>query len=139
MKIEHVGIAVHDLDSAVKNYQMLLNQPCYKKEHVASEQVDTAFFLQEDAKVELLAATSEDSAIAKYLEKRGQGIHHIAFEVEDITKELTRLKSEGYTLLNEEAKKGADNKLVAFVHPKDNQGVLIELCQTLKSSGSPIG
>ncbi len=131
MHIDHIGIAVKDIDQAVANYEKLLNTPCYKRETVESEQVDTAFFLNDKSKVELLGATSEDSVIAKYVAKKGEGLHHIAFEVDDIYAELARLKSEGYTLLNEKPKKGADNKLVAFVHPKDGNGVLVELCQSV--------
>lgn len=132
MHIDHIGIAVKDIDQAVANYEKLLNTPCYKREVVESEQVDTAFFLNDKSKVELLGATSEESVIAKYVAKKGEGLHHVAFEVDDIYAELVRLKSEGYTLLNEKPKHGADNKLVAFVHPKDNNGVLVELCQSLR-------
>lgn len=128
--IDHIGIAVKDIDEAVANYEKLLNTSCYKREIVEGEQVDTAFFLKDKSKVELLGATSEDSVIAKYVNKKGEGLHHVAFEVDDIYAELERLKSEGYTLLNETPKEGADNKLVAFVHPRDNNGVLIELCQS---------
>ncbi len=132
MKIEHIGIAVKDLESAVKTYESLLGTVCYKREIVESEKVDTAFFQTGESKVELLGATSPDSVIAKYVEKKGQGMHHVAFEVDDIHKELDRLRAEGFTILNENPKRGADNKLVAFVHPKDNCGVLVELCQQIR-------
>ncbi len=130
MKIEHVGIAVKDLDTAVKTYGKLLNTPCYKREVVESEKVTTAFFRVGSTKVELLSAAGSGSAIEKFLEKRGEGIHHIAFEVDDIEKELTRLADDGFSLIDEKPRKGADNKWIAFVHPKDNHGVLIELCQS---------
>ena len=128
-KIEHIGIAVKDLEAANETYAALLGTAHYKTETVESEGVDTSFFRVGESKIELLAATREDSPIAKFLEKRGEGIHHIAFEVKDIRAELQRLKSEGFVLLNEEPKKGADNKLVAFLHPKSANGVLVELVQ----------
>ena len=130
-KIEHIGIAVKDLGAAGDLYEKLLGSPAYKTEEVASEGVRTAFFRSGPNKVELLEATSPDSPIAKYLEKRGEGIHHIAFDVEDIRAEMARLRAEGFTVLNEEPKKGADNKLVAFLHPKGTHGVLVELCQDM--------
>ncbi|NQX37897.1 methylmalonyl-CoA/ethylmalonyl-CoA epimerase [Pedobacter steynii] len=133
-KIEHIGIAVKDLDSSCDLYEKLLNTTCYKKEEVASEGVNTAFFKTGGNKIELLSATNEDSPIAKFLEKRGEGIHHIAFDVADILAEMERLKGEGFTLLNEQPKKGADNKLVCFLHPKGTNGVLIELCQEIKTT-----
>lgn len=129
MRIEHIGIAVSDLEEAVDTYERLLNTPCYKKEKVESQKVNTAFFAAGESKVELLGATDPGSVVAKFLEKRGEGMHHVAFEVEDIRAEMHRLEREGFTLLNEEPAKGADNKWVAFVHPKDNRGVLVELCQ----------
>ncbi len=132
MHIDHIGIAVKDLEAAIKTYETILNRPCDKREVVASEKVETAFFQTGESKVELLGATSEDSVIARYVEKKGEGLHHVAFEVKDIHAELARLRSEGFTVLNEQPKQGADNKLVAFVHPKDNNGVLVELCQSLK-------
>ena len=132
MKIEHLGIAVSDLESAIKTYETLLGTPCYKREEVASEKVSTAFFKTGESKVELLGATAPDSVIATYIEKRGQGLHHVAFEVEDIHAEMNRLKKEGFRLLMEEPKRGADNKLIAFVHPKSCNGVLLELCQTIR-------
>jgi methylmalonyl-CoA/ethylmalonyl-CoA epimerase len=130
MHIDHVGIAVKDLESAIKNYEKILNKNCDKREHVESEMVETAFFNTGQSKVELLGATSPNSVIAKYIEKKGEGLHHIAFEVDDIHAELDRLRKECFNILNEQPKDGADNKLVAFIHPKDNNGVLIELCQS---------
>lgn len=129
MHIDHVGIAVEDLESAIETYETILGTECYKRETVVTQKVETAFFRTGESKVELLGATDPESVIAKHLEKRGEGMHHVAFEVEDIRREMIRLKKEGFTLLNEEPAEGADNKLVAFVHPKDNHGVLIELCQ----------
>jgi methylmalonyl-CoA/ethylmalonyl-CoA epimerase len=132
MHIDHIGVAVKDLEAAVKTYETILNRPCDKREVVESEKVETAFFQTGESKVELLGPTSPDSVIAKYTEKRGEGLHHVAFEVEDIEAELERLRSEGFTILNDKPKQGADNKLVAFVHPKNNNGVLVELCQSQK-------
>lgn len=132
MHIDHIGIAVADLEKAVQTYEKLLNSPCLKREVIHTEKVETAFFDTGESKVELLGATQPDSVIAKYVDKKGQGLHHIAFEVEDIQAELERLKNAGFTLLNNEPGVGADNKWVAFVHPKDNEGVLVELCQTRK-------
>lgn len=131
MRVEHIGIAVSDLDKAVKNYETLLGSNCYKKERVESEKVDTAFFKTGESKIELLGATSPDSVIAGFIAKKGEGLHHIAFEVNDIRAEMKRLKAEGYRLLMEEPKRGADNKLIAFVHPKECNGVLMELCQSV--------
>jgi len=128
-KIEHIGIAVNNLEQASKLYETLLGLPCYKTELVVSEAVETAFFQVGNSKVELLSATSDDSVIAKFITKKGEGIHHIAFEVADIYQEMERLKAAGFTLLNDQPKIGADNKLVCFVHPKGTNGVLIELCQ----------
>jgi methylmalonyl-CoA/ethylmalonyl-CoA epimerase len=128
-KIEHIGIAVKDIEASTLLFEKLLNTPCYKTEEVASEGVKTAFFQNGPNKIELLEATNADSPIAKFLEKKGEGIHHIAFDVTDIVAEIARLKAEGFTILNETPKKGADNKLVAFLHPKGTNGVLIELCQ----------
>lgn len=130
-KIEHIGIAVKDLDAAEQIYAKLLNTPPYKREEVASEYVTTSFFQSGPNKIELLVATDEKSAIHKFLDKKGEGIHHIAFAVDDICAEMERLRSEGFTLLNETPKIGADNKLVCFVHPKSANGVLIELCQEI--------
>ncbi|MBD3748833.1 MAG: methylmalonyl-CoA epimerase [Sphingobacteriales bacterium] len=131
-KIEHLGIAVKDLNQASIIYEQLLGITSYKTEEVESEQVITAFFKVGESKIELLAALSDDSAIAKFIEKKGEGIHHIAFDVEDIYSEMKKLKEEGFILLNEEPKKGADHKLICFVHPKSTHGVLIELCQEIK-------
>jgi methylmalonyl-CoA/ethylmalonyl-CoA epimerase len=130
-KIEHIGIAVHDLENSNELFSKLFGQPAYKTEEVASEGVKTSFFMCGPNKIELLEATNEDSPIAKFLEKKGEGIHHIAFDVEDIYAEIERLKLEGFTVLNETPKKGADNKLVAFLHPKTTNSVLIELCQEI--------
>ena len=130
-KIEHIGIAVKDLEAANEVYTKLLQTESYKSEKVKSEGVETSFFKVGDSKIELLAATSEDSPIAKFLEKRGEGIHHIAFDVTDIKAEIKRLKEEGFELISKRPKKGADNKLVAFLHPKSSTGVLVELCQEL--------
>lgn len=129
--LEHVGVAVQDLEAATALYTILLGQEPYKREHVASEAVDTVFFQVGGSKVELLAGTSPDSAISKYLTKKPEGIHHMAFEVSDIRAEMTRLREAGFVLLNEEPKRGADNKLVCFVHPKSANGVLVELCQSI--------
>jgi methylmalonyl-CoA/ethylmalonyl-CoA epimerase len=128
-KIEHIGIAVNDLEASNALFGKLFGQPPYKMEEVASEGVKTSFFQAGPNKIELLEATTPESPIAKYLERKGEGIHHIAFDVADIHAEIARLKAEGFTVLNETPKKGADNKLVAFVHPKTTNGVLIELCQ----------
>ncbi len=132
LKVEHIGIAVASLDVSVPLFEKLLNTPCYKKEEVGSEQVITAFFRQGETKIELLEATGPDSAIAKFLAKKGEGMHHIAFEVADIYAEMTRLQQEGFVLLQETPKKGADNKLICFLHPKNTNGVLIEICQEIK-------
>ncbi len=129
LKVEHIGIAVKDLATSIPLFEKMLNCQCYKKETVETEQVETAFFRQGETKIELLESITEDGVIRKFIEKKGEGIHHIAFEVMDIREEMTRLKKEGFTLLNEEPKKGADNKLVCFLHPKGTNGVLIELCQ----------
>jgi methylmalonyl-CoA/ethylmalonyl-CoA epimerase len=131
-KVDHIGIAVKDLNKSIPLFEQLLNSPCYKTELVASEQVETAFFIEKGAKIELVQSTNEEGVIAKYIDKKGEGMHHIAFEVPDIHAEMERLKKEGFTLLNDTPKKGADNKLVCFVHPKDCNGVLIELCQTIQ-------
>jgi methylmalonyl-CoA/ethylmalonyl-CoA epimerase len=131
-KIEHIGIAVKDLEISNVLFEQLLGIPAYKFEKVESEGVMTSFFKTGPNKIELLAATNPESPIAKFLEKKGEGIHHIAFEVEDIKFEIARLKKEGFVVLNEEPKKGADNKWVVFLHPKTTNGVLIELCQEIK-------
>jgi methylmalonyl-CoA/ethylmalonyl-CoA epimerase len=131
-KIEHLGIAVHNLEEANALYTKLLGKPPYKEELIASEHVNTSFFETGTNKIELLAATHTDSAIAKYIEKHGPGIHHVAFAVENIVEELARLKKEGFIILNEKPKRGADNKWVAFLHPKSSGGVLVELCEEIK-------
>ncbi|MEB8328305.1 methylmalonyl-CoA epimerase [Flavobacteriaceae bacterium KMM 6897] len=131
-KIEHLGIAVKDLETSNILFEKLLGAAHYKVEDVLSEGVKTSFFKVGPNKIELLEATDKDSPIAKFLEKKGEGIHHIAFEVEDIVLEMERLKVEGFTILNDVPKKGADNKLVAFVHPKTSNGVLVELCQEIR-------
>lgn len=130
-KIEHLGIAVKNMEDSNALFEKLLGVASYKQEEVASEGVLTSFFKNGPNKIELLAATTANGPIAKFLEKKGEGIHHVAFEVEDIFAEMERLKAEGFTLLNEKPKKGADNKLVAFVHPKTANGVLVELCQEI--------
>ncbi|MBL7709781.1 MAG: methylmalonyl-CoA epimerase [Chitinophagaceae bacterium] len=132
-KIEHIGIAVRSLTDAVPLFEKLLNTPCYKTESVESEKVNTAFFQTGPNKIELLESSDPDGVIAKYVEKKGEGIHHIAFDVADIEAEMERLKKEGFVLLNEKPKPGADNKLVCFLHPKHTNGVLIELCQEKSS------
>ncbi len=132
-KLEHIGIAVKSLDDSGQLFEKLFGKPQYKVETVESEGVSTAFFQVGETKIELLEATREDSAIAKYVEKKGEGIHHLAFEVEDIYKEMDRMRSEGFIVLNDEPKRGADNKLVCFLHPKSANGVLVELCQEIKS------
>ncbi|MNQ46664.1 Glyoxalase/Bleomycin resistance protein/Dioxygenase superfamily protein [compost metagenome] len=131
-KIEHIGIAVKNIDDANVLFEKLLGVPSYKEEEVESEGVLTSFFQTGTNKIELLMATNPESPIAKFLEKKGEGIHHIAFDVEDIYAEIERLKSEGFVLINEVPKKGADNKLVVFLHPKNTNGVLVELCQEIK-------
>ena len=131
-KIEHIGIAVKDAKASVDLFSKLFNVQPYKTEKVASENVNTVFFQLGENKIELLESTSTESAIAKFLEKKGEGIHHIAFDVQDIFAEITRLKNEGFFFINEEPKQGADNKLIVFLHPKSCNGVLIELCQEMK-------
>ena len=130
-KIEHIGIAVKDLEVSNTLFEKLFGAPAYKSEVVETEGVTTSFFLNGPNKIELLAATNPESPIAKFIEKKGEGIHHIAFDVEDIVSEIARLQKEGFVVLNETPKKGADNKLVAFLHPKSTNGVLIELCQEI--------
>lgn len=128
-KIEHIGIAVKNLDEAILTYTQLLGTECYKTEAVESEGVKTAFFQVGESKIELLEASNESSPIAKFIEKKGEGIHHIAFDVTNIEESMKDLSSKGFQLLNEQPKNGADNKLVAFLHPKSSNGVLVELCQ----------
>jgi methylmalonyl-CoA/ethylmalonyl-CoA epimerase len=130
-KIEHIGIAVKDIDKAIHVYKSLLGYEHYKTENIESESVITAFFRCGESKIELLEATDEDSPIAKFIDKRGEGLHHIAFAVEDIKAEIERLTEEGFVVLNEEPKRGADNKWVAFLHPRSTNGVLVELCQDI--------
>jgi len=132
LKIEHIGIAVKDFANAIPLFEKLLDSQCYKTEKVISEQVDTAFFKTGDSKIELLQSTSPDGVISRFIDKKGEGIHHIAFEVADIHAEMKRLESEGFVLLNAHPKEGADNKLVCFLHPKNTNGVLVELCQERK-------
>jgi methylmalonyl-CoA/ethylmalonyl-CoA epimerase len=132
-KIEHIGIAVKNIEAANKVYRSLLGAAHYKTETVESEGVATSFFICGESKIELLEATSEDSPIAKFIEKRGEGIHHIAFAVKDINAEVERLSKEGFRVLNDKPKKGADGKWVVFLHPKSSYGVLVELCQDIES------
>ncbi|TMI94577.1 MAG: methylmalonyl-CoA epimerase [Bacteroidetes bacterium] len=132
LKVEHIGIAVKTLADSVPLFEKLLNSQCYKTERVESEKVNTAFFKSGDTKIELLESIAENGVIAKFIEKKGESLHHIAFEVENIELEMARLKSEGFILLNEKPKRGADNKFVCFLHPKSTNGVLIELCEEIK-------
>ena len=132
-RIEHIGIAVENLEKSIDLYTKLLNVECYKTEEVASEKVITAFFKSSDQKIELLASTDDDGPIAKFLAKKGPGLHHIAFAVEDIHVEIDRLKSQGFVFVSETPKRGADNNWVVFVHPKSSGGVLVELCQEIKA------
>lgn len=129
VRIEHIGIAVKELDKANELFKKLFGEAAYKEEEVASEGVTTSFFGVGPNKIELLQAENDNSAIAKYISKRGEGIHHIAFEVDDIHAEMERLRGEGFELLNDQPKAGADNKLICFLHPKSTNGVLVELCQ----------
>lgn len=131
-KIEHIGVAVKDIDAANKVFTKIFGKAAYKIETIKSEAVETSFFQIGDSKLELVAATNENSPISKYLSKNKEGLHHIAFDVEDIFIEMARLKEEGFRLLNDTPKKGADNKFICFLHPKDTNGVLIELCQEIK-------
>jgi len=131
-KIEHIGIAVKNLEESNILFGKLFGKPHYKVETVESEGVNTSFFQVGENKIELLEATKDDSPISKFIDRKGEGIHHIAFDVDDIDSEIARLKAEGFIVLNETPKRGADNKLVAFLHPKSSNGVLIELCQEIK-------
>lgn len=131
-KIEHIGIAVKNLDNANQLFQKLFGKDHYKVEKVESEGVSTSFFMLGETKIELLEATQPESAIAKFIEKKGEGIHHIAYDVDDIYAEMDRLKKEGFELINQTPKEGADNKLICFLHPKSTNGVLVELCQERK-------
>jgi methylmalonyl-CoA/ethylmalonyl-CoA epimerase len=130
-KIEHIGIAVKNFEVSVPLYEKMLNTTCYKQELVASEKVNTAFFKVGESKIELVCSTDPEGVIARYIDKKGEGIHHIAYEVEDIYTEMARMQAEGFTLLQETPKRGADNKWVCFLHPKDTGGVLVELCQEI--------
>jgi|SRR5690606_34390724 len=132
LPVEHIGIAVKDLKISIPLFEKLLNTKCYKQENVESEKVTTAFFQTGESKVELLESTDPDGVIAKFIEKKGEGLHHIAFHVDDIQAEMERLKNEGFILLNDAPKNGADNKLVCFLHPRSTNGVLIELCADKK-------
>ncbi|MBA3704409.1 MAG: methylmalonyl-CoA epimerase [Bacteroidetes bacterium] len=131
LKIEHIGIAVKNLEQSNILFTKLFGKPPYKLEKVESENVSTSFFMMGENKIELLEAIAPNSPIAKFIEKKGEGVHHIAFEVKDIHVEMKRLQNEGFTLISEQPKKGADNKLICFLHPKDTNGVLIELCQEM--------
>ncbi|NHE59793.1 methylmalonyl-CoA epimerase [Cyclobacterium plantarum] len=135
MKIEHIGIAVNDLDASNQVFEKLLGRAAYKQEIVEGEKVKVSFFQSGDLKVELLQATDEESPIARFLRQQKEGIHHLAFAVENIREEVKRLKAEGFTFLNEAAKDGADNKLIVFLHPKSTNGVLVELCQDKNAYG----
>lgn len=130
-KIEHIGIAVKDIEASNQLFKALFGEPHYKIEAVESEGVKTSFFQMGPNKIELLEATNDNSPIAKFIEKKGEGIHHIAFDVDDIESEISRLEGEGFTLIHKSPKKGADNKLIAFLHPKSSNGVLVELCQEI--------
>jgi methylmalonyl-CoA/ethylmalonyl-CoA epimerase len=129
-KVEHIGIAVKNLATAVPLFEKLLNSKCYKTEGVETEKVNTAFFQTGETKIELLESTDPSGVIARFIEKKGEGVHHIAFEVTDIEAEIERLKSEGFVMINDKPKQGADNKLVCFLHPRHTNGVLIELCMS---------
>jgi methylmalonyl-CoA/ethylmalonyl-CoA epimerase len=132
LKVEHIGIAVKDMENAVSLFEKLLNTNCYKTELVQTEKVNTAFFQSGETKIELLESTDPNGVIAKFIERKGEGLHHIAFEVADIKAEMERLRAEGFVLLNEEPKQGADNKLICFLHPKSTNGLLVELCMEKK-------
>jgi len=134
LKVEHIGIAVKDLAGSIPLFEKLLNTPCYKVEEVMSEKVNTAFFRQGETKIELLEGTDPDSVIARYVEKKGAGMHHIAFEVDNLEEEMKRMTAEGFILLNDTPRPGADGKLICFLHPKDTNGVLIELCMDADKS-----
>jgi len=136
LKVEHIGIAVRDLRLSIPLFEKLLNTPCYKTEVVTGEQVNTAFFRQGETKIELLEGLDPDGVIARYIAKKGEGMHHIAFEVEDLQAEMKRLVGEGFTLLNDTPRQGADNKLICFLHPRGTSGVLIELCMDAGSKAA---
>jgi len=137
-KIEHIGIAVRSLSVSIPLFEKLLNCKCYKTEQVESEKVNTAFFQKGETKIELLEGMEINGVISRFIEKKGEGLHHIAFEVADIREEIDRLKKEGFIVLNETPQKGADNKLVCFLHPKSSNGVLIELCQSIRAPSEEI-
>ena len=137
-KVEHIGIAVKTLNEAIPLFEKLLNTSCYKTESVETEKVNTAFLKMGDTKIELLESSEPDGVIAKFIAKKGEGLHHIAFDVKDIKAEMERLSKEGFQLLNPEPKLGADNKWVCFLHPRDTHGVLIELCQERESQRFPV-
>ena len=132
LKVEHIGIAVRTLADSVPLFEKLLKRQCYKTERVETEKVNTAFFKTGDTKIELLESVEENGVISKFIDRKGEGLHHISFEVENIEAEMERLKNEGFILLNDKPKKGADNKMVCFLHPRSANGVLIELCQEIK-------
>ena len=132
LKVEHIGIAVKTLAESMPLFEKLLNSQCYKTEIVENEKVNTAFFKTGESKIELLESIDENGVISKFIEKKGEGLHHIAFEVENIESEMQRLKNEGFIVLNEKPKKGADNKLVCFLHPRSTNGILVELCEEIK-------
>ncbi len=136
LKVEHIGIVVESLVASIPLFEKLLNTPCYKTEEVWSENVTTAFFKKGETKIELLQSLTSDGVVKKFLDKKGEGIHHIAFEVEDIYDEMDRLKKEGFEILNEKPKLGADNKLICFISPKNTNSILIELCQENKEASS---
>ena len=133
-KVEHIGIAVKSLATAVPLFEKLLNSKCYKTEKVETEKVNTAFLKTGETKIELLESTDASGVIARFIEKKGEGVHHIAFEVTDIEAEIERLKMEGFVVLNEKPKEGADNKMVCFLHPRHTNGVLVELCMSVRTS-----
>ena len=133
-KVEHIGIAVKSLAVSIPLFAKIINTKCYKTEEVESEKVSTAFFRNGETKVELLESLEPNGVIARFIEKKGEGMHHIAFEVENIEEEMVRLREEGFIFINETAKRGADNKLVCFLHPKETNGVLIEICQEIKET-----
>lgn len=137
LKVEHIGIAVKTLDLSIPLFEALLNTTCYKTEEVPAERVKTAFFRKGETKIELLESFDQEGVIARFISQKGEGMHHIAFEVADIRAEMERLKAEGFTLLNDQPKEGADGKLVCFLHPKSTNGVLIELCMNKKTPAGP--
>ena len=128
-KVEHIGIAVRSLEAAIPLYEKLLDTPCYQRERVEGEQVETAFFRQGETKIELLEGTDPEGVIAAFIARRGEGMHHVAFDTADIRADMQRLRAAGFRLLSDEPRPGADNKWVCFLHPKDTSGVLVELCQ----------